>query len=77
MADSQNEKDARVEALWKQLDPANKGFIDLTALEKGLHRLDHPLKDAHDLLVEIAKAMDKNHDQVIQYEGASVTPQYS
>lgn len=36
-----NEFDARVEKLWKTLDLAGKGYIDLSGLKKGLHKLDH------------------------------------
>ena len=36
-----NEFDARVEKLWKTLDLAGKGYIDLSGLKKGLNKLDH------------------------------------
>jgi solute carrier family 25 phosphate transporter 23/24/25/41 len=37
----QNAKDARIEQLWNQLDPAKKGEIDLQGLEKGLKKINH------------------------------------
>jgi solute carrier family 25 (mitochondrial phosphate transporter), member 23/24/25/41 len=71
LPESQDSQDARVEALWKKLDPQGKGEIDLNALQRGLKKIDHPLKNAHDMLKDIVKAMDKNGDRVIQYEGRS------
>ncbi len=41
MAESQNQRDARVEALWKKLDPQGKGELDLKGLQRGLKRIDH------------------------------------
>jgi len=67
--ESQNSRDARIEELWKKLDPQSKGEIDLNGLQRGLMKIDHPLKNAHDMLKDVVKAMDKNGDQVIQYEG--------
>jgi solute carrier family 25 phosphate transporter 23/24/25/41 len=71
--ESPDSQDARVEALWKKLDPQGKGEIDLNGLQRGLKKIDHPLKNAHDMLKDVVKAMDKNGDQVIQYEGRSWT----
>lgn len=34
-------QDARVEALWATLDTSNQGQLDLSALKKGLRKLDH------------------------------------
>jgi solute carrier family 25 phosphate transporter 23/24/25/41 len=67
--ETQNSRDARIEELWKKLDPHNKGEIDVKGLQRGLKKIDHPLKNAHDMLEDVVKAMDKNGDQVIQYEG--------
>jgi hypothetical protein len=39
--ESQNSRDARVEKLWKKLDPQGKGELDLNGLKKGLNRIDH------------------------------------
>ncbi|KAH8803939.1 mitochondrial carrier domain-containing protein [Hyaloscypha sp. PMI_1271] len=66
--ESQNSRDGRIEHLWKKLDPQNKGELDFNGLKKGLIRIDHPLKNANDMLRDVVKAMDKNGDQVIQYE---------
>jgi len=41
MAESQNERDARVEELWKRLDFQGKGELDLKGLQKGLKKIDH------------------------------------
>jgi solute carrier family 25 phosphate transporter 23/24/25/41 len=69
---SQSSGDARVEALWRKLDPQGKGEIDLKGLQRGLKKIDHPLKNANDMLKDVVKAMDKNGDDVIQYEGRSL-----
>lgn len=66
--ESQNSRDERIEHLWKKLDPQNKGELDFNGLKKGLIRIDHPLKNANDMLRDVVKAMDKNGDQMIQYE---------
>ncbi|TAQ85558.1 hypothetical protein B7494_g6103 [Chlorociboria aeruginascens] len=68
LPETQNSRDARIERLWRQLDPQGKGEIDITALQKGLKKIDHPLKNAKDMLQDVVAAMDKNGDQVIQYE---------
>lgn len=39
--ESQNQRDARVEALWLQLDPGRTGELDLRGLRKGLRKIDH------------------------------------
>lgn len=39
--ESQNQKDARVENLWKHLDPKETGEIDLKGLRQGLKTLNH------------------------------------
>jgi solute carrier family 25 (mitochondrial phosphate transporter), member 23/24/25/41 len=41
MAESQNQKDARVEGLWKRLDYQGKGELDWRGLQKGLRKIDH------------------------------------
>jgi solute carrier family 25 phosphate transporter 23/24/25/41 len=41
MEESQNERDARVEALWKRLDYQRKGELDWKALQRGLKKIDH------------------------------------
>ncbi|KAJ8062866.1 hypothetical protein OCU04_008120 [Sclerotinia nivalis] len=67
-SETQNARDNRVEQLWRKLDTKQRGEINLQELQKGLRRIDHPLKDAGDMLRDVVKAMDKNGDEVIQYE---------
>jgi len=67
--ETQTSRDARIEALWKKLDPNGKGEIDVNGLRRGLKKIDHPLKHAQDMLEDVVKAIDKNGDNVIQYEG--------
>jgi len=69
LPESANSRDARIEALWKKLDPQGKGELDINGLQRGLRKIDHPLKNASDLLKDVVNAMDKNGDHVIQYEG--------
>ncbi|KAI1412428.1 mitochondrial carrier [Hypoxylon sp. FL1857] len=68
MEESQNQRDARVEQLWKQLDYQGKGALDWKGLQKGLRRIDHPMKNADDMLKTIIKVVDTNGDGKIQYE---------
>lgn len=41
MEEPQNQRDKRVEELWRKLDPAGHGELDLKGLQKGLRRIDH------------------------------------
>jgi solute carrier family 25 phosphate transporter 23/24/25/41 len=41
MEESQNQRDKRVEDLWKRLDPQGHGELDYKGLQKGLRRIDH------------------------------------
>ncbi|KAI1753099.1 mitochondrial carrier domain-containing protein [Xylaria castorea] len=68
MAESQNERDARIEKLWKQLDYQGKGELDWKGLQRGLKKIDHPLKHADEMLKNITKAVDTDGDGKIQYE---------
>ncbi|OBT40652.1 hypothetical protein VE00_08359 [Pseudogymnoascus sp. WSF 3629] len=68
LLESQNERDARVEDLWRHLDPKETGEIDLKGLQRGLKKLNHPLKNANHLLEDVMKAVDSNGDGKIQYE---------
>ncbi|KAF2267081.1 calcium dependent mitochondrial carrier protein-like protein [Lojkania enalia] len=65
--ESMNAQDARVDALWESLDTRRQGQLDLAALQKGLRKLDHPLKNADQLLSEVFKAVDTSGDGHIQY----------
>lgn len=40
-AESQNQRDKRVEDLWARLDAQHTGYLDLKGLQKGLKRIDH------------------------------------
>ncbi|OAQ81950.1 calcium dependent mitochondrial carrier protein [Purpureocillium lilacinum] len=66
--ESQNQRDARVEALWAKLDPGQSGELDLKGLKKGFRSMDHPLKNADELLAKVMNEVDTNHDGRIQYE---------
>ncbi|KAI0555661.1 mitochondrial carrier domain-containing protein [Xylaria curta] len=68
MAESQNERDARIEELWRQLDYQGKGELDWKGLQRGLKKIDHPLKHADEMLKNITKAVDTDGDGKIQYE---------
>ncbi|KAI0181831.1 mitochondrial carrier [Hypoxylon sp. FL1284] len=68
MEESQNQRDARVEELWRRLDYQGKGELDWKGLQKGLRRIDHPLKNADDMLKTITKVVDTDGDGKIQYE---------
>ncbi|KAK4222062.1 mitochondrial carrier domain-containing protein [Podospora fimiseda] len=68
MEEPQNQRDKRVEELWSKLDPAGHGELDWKGLQKGLRRLDHPMKNADHMLKEIIRTVDTNGDGKIQYE---------
>ncbi|KAI9836398.1 MAG: hypothetical protein M1819_001428 [Sarea resinae] len=65
--ESQNQLDARVEALWRTLDTQKEGHLDLNGLKRGLKKMDHPLKNADHMLENIMRAIDTNNDGYIQY----------
>ncbi|KAF2094461.1 mitochondrial carrier [Rhizodiscina lignyota] len=60
-------QDARLEALWHKLDYRRRGYLDLANLKRGLRKMDHPLKNADNLLKDVLDAMDENHDGRISY----------
>lgn len=41
MDESRNEREKRVEELWRRLDPAGHRELDFKGLQKGLRRIDH------------------------------------
>lgn len=41
MEESQNQRDKRVEELWRKLDPHATGELDLKGLQTGLKKMDH------------------------------------
>ncbi|KAJ4306823.1 hypothetical protein N0V88_000194 [Collariella sp. IMI 366227] len=68
MEEPQNQRDQRVEELWRKLDPAGRGELDFKGLQKGLRRIDHPLKNADEMLKAIISQLDTSGDGKIQYE---------
>ncbi|KAH7173708.1 mitochondrial carrier domain-containing protein [Fusarium flagelliforme] len=67
LREPQNSRDARVEKLWASLEPDHTGELDLKGLKKGLRRIDHPMKNADEMLKRIMEEVDKNNDGKIQY----------
>ncbi|KAF2842140.1 calcium dependent mitochondrial carrier protein-like protein [Patellaria atrata CBS 101060] len=65
--ESGNAQDARVEALWATLDTKKEGHLDLAGLKKGLRKIDHPLKNADNLLADVLRHVDRDSDGKIQY----------
>lgn len=47
--ESQNQRDRRVEELWRKLDPQGAGELDVKGLQKGLRRIDHRQLDLNKL----------------------------
>lgn len=47
MEESQNQRDKRVEELWRKLDPQATGELDLRGLQKGLRKIDHRAPDTN------------------------------
>jgi len=68
LEESQNQRDARVEHLWAKLDQGKTGELDFKALQKGFRKIDHPLKNADDMLNRIVREIDTSKDGKIQYE---------
>jgi solute carrier family 25 (mitochondrial phosphate transporter), member 23/24/25/41 len=60
-------RDKRIEELWRTLDTSGRGEIDINGLRKGLKKIDHPLKNADDLLRDVLKAVDTSGDGQIQF----------
>ncbi|CAK7198424.1 hypothetical protein SEUCBS139899_001085 [Sporothrix eucalyptigena] len=65
---SKKQRDQRVEELWLRLDPQGDRELDFKGLKKGLRRIDHPMKNADDMLREIIEIVDVNNDGKIQFE---------
>jgi solute carrier family 25 (mitochondrial phosphate transporter), member 23/24/25/41 len=65
--ESQESREKRIRELWKQLDSGSVGQIDLQGLKKGLKKIDHPLKNADDLLHDVLEAVDTSGDGRIQF----------
>jgi hypothetical protein len=77
----------RTQELFRSLDVANKGYLDLKNLREGLKRIDHrmhssleltlkliilALKHATSLVETILNRIDANHDGRISYQGPSL-----
>ncbi|KAJ5356683.1 hypothetical protein N7517_011292 [Penicillium concentricum] len=60
--ESKDERDKRVAKLWETLDTRREGHIDLTGLKKGLKKIDHPLKNADDMVLSVVREVDTNGD---------------
>lgn len=65
--ESYEHRNKRIQDLWRNLDTREEGQLDLGALKKGLRKIDHPLKNADDLLFDVLKAVDTSGDGRIQY----------
>ncbi|KAF4121644.1 solute carrier family 25 (mitochondrial phosphate transporter), member 23/24/25/41 [Geosmithia morbida] len=68
LEESQNQRDARVEQLWRELEPNAAGELDFRGLKKGFRKIDHPMKNADNMLKKILDEVDTNNDGKIQYE---------
>ncbi|KAL8655608.1 MAG: hypothetical protein Q9210_000773 [Variospora velana] len=60
-------QDQRVEKLWRTLDTQKEGHLDVKGLKRGLKKIDHPLKNADDMLQDVLKVVDTDGDGHIQY----------
>ncbi|KKZ67574.1 hypothetical protein EMCG_06750 [[Emmonsia] crescens] len=65
--ESQRDRDQRVAKLWETLDTRNEGQIDLKGFKKGLRKMDHPLKNADDLVGDVLSSVDTSGDGKIQF----------
>ncbi|KAK2751477.1 hypothetical protein FQN55_000752 [Onygenales sp. PD_40] len=65
--ESQHDRDQRVAGLWQTLDARREGQIDLKGFKKGLKKMDHPLKNADNLLQDVLTAVDTSGDGKIQF----------
>ncbi|GAB7338734.1 hypothetical protein MBLNU457_5448t1 [Dothideomycetes sp. NU457] len=66
--ESEEQREKRTRALWDKFDTKDQESLDLSALKKGLKKLDHPLQNADNLIEEVIKAADVNHDGRIRYD---------
>ncbi|KAL2376555.1 hypothetical protein RJ035_007946 [Blastomyces gilchristii] len=65
--ESQRDRDQRVAKLWETLDTRDEGQIDLKGFKKGLRKMDHPLKNAEDLVSDVLSYVDTSGDGKIQF----------
>ncbi|KFA75552.1 hypothetical protein S40288_08736 [Stachybotrys chartarum IBT 40288] len=68
LEESQNQRDARVEHLWSLLATDGGRDMDLKGLQKGFKKIDHPMKNADQLLKQIMREVDTSGDGKIQFE---------
>ncbi|KAI5363177.1 putative mitochondrial carrier protein [Septoria linicola] len=66
--ESQAQRESRLRSLWEKLDTKRKGNLDYEALKRGLVAVNHPLKDADDLIKDMLAACDIDHDGRISYD---------
>ncbi|KAF2152404.1 calcium dependent mitochondrial carrier protein [Myriangium duriaei CBS 260.36] len=66
--ESEEQREKRIRSLWNKLDVRKEGSLDVDALKLGLRKLDHPLQNADDLVSDVLKAADINHDGRVQFE---------
>ncbi|KAM0123090.1 hypothetical protein ACP6JC_000056 [Aspergillus fumigatus] len=67
IGESKDERDQRVAKLWESLDVQKKGQLDINGLKKGFKRIDHPLKNADDMIRNILQTVDTNGDGYIDF----------
>ncbi|KAF4290727.1 hypothetical protein KXV22_000762 [Aspergillus fumigatus] len=67
IGESKDERDQRVAKLWESLDVQKKGQLDINSLKKGFKRIDHPLKNADDMIRNILQTVDTNGDGYIDF----------
>ncbi|KAK2003151.1 mitochondrial carrier [Colletotrichum falcatum] len=64
--ESQNQRDKRVEDLWRQLDPNGSGHLDFKGLQKGLKKIDHQFRyfveQTERQLMILFQSIDKDND---------------
>lgn len=65
--ESTNSQDKRIEELFNALDVEQKGYLDLKDLRAGLKKIDHPLKNAGELVNDVLRNIDTNNDGRISY----------
>ncbi len=65
--ESHEHREQRIKELWHTLDTRSEGHLDLPVLKKGLRKIDHPLKNADDLLHDVLNVVDTSGDGRIQY----------
>lgn len=65
--ETDEERDKRIKKLWTTLNVTKGRHLDAASFKKGLRRIDHPLKNADELLHEILKAVDSSGNGKIQY----------